>query len=68
MKIKIIPEQCIACGLCHLHAPEVFDYHDDGIVKFYGKDSLIEEYPETDGLKTAVKACPTGALVHLREK
>ncbi|MDR2976323.1 MAG: ferredoxin [Streptococcaceae bacterium] len=69
MKMKIIPEKCIACGLCHQYAPEVFDYNDAGIVRFYGCDENKENKRETknfdkelDKITKAVKLCPTGAL------
>ena len=62
MKIKIIPEKCIACGLCHIHAPETFDYHDNGIVKFYGTTDLEGNFPDSQSNLNAVKACPTAAL------
>ncbi|MRM51957.1 ferredoxin [Lactococcus lactis] len=62
MKIKIIPNKCIACGLCNLHAPETFDYYDNGIVKFYDTDEVQKELSETSSLLLAVKSCPTGAL------
>ena len=29
-RCKIIPERCIACGLCAIYAPEIFDYDEDG--------------------------------------
>ena len=48
MKVNIIPENCIACGLCYLHAPDVFDYHDNGIVKFNNSDKLEKEYFSDD--------------------
>ena len=35
MKVAIIPEKCIACGLCQTYSG-VFDYNDDGIVIFTG--------------------------------
>lgn len=60
--INLIPEQCIACGLCHLYAKEIFDYHDNGIVKFYNSSNLTEEFPKSDELTKAVKSCPTRAL------
>ena len=63
MKIKIIPEKCIACGLCHSYAPSVFDYHDNGIIKFYDNNSDLEEIfsNESETLK-AIKECPTRAI------
>ncbi|RZI48914.1 ferredoxin [Lactococcus kimchii] len=62
MKIKIISDKCIACGLCHLQAPEVFDYYDNGIVKFYDTETSIQNFPDSSTLQAAVKTCPTGAL------
>ncbi len=62
MNIKIIPEKCIACGLCHSKAPEIFDYYDNGIVKFYDSDELVKSLSETKSAVTAVKSCPTAAL------
>ncbi|MBS4823251.1 MAG: ferredoxin, partial [Streptococcus salivarius] len=29
MKVSLIPEKCIACGLCQTYSP-VFDYDDEG--------------------------------------
>ena len=49
MKVSLIPEKCIACGLCQTYSP-VFDYDDEGIVKFRDSDQLdqiIENSPET---------------------
>ncbi len=28
-RCKIVPERCIACGLCAIYAPEIFDYDED---------------------------------------
>lgn len=67
MKIKIIPDKCIACGLCNLHAPKVFDYHDNGIVKFYDTDKVQKEFSDDSSLLLDVKSCPTGALKILRD-
>ncbi|KGR73120.1 ferredoxin [Streptococcus phocae subsp. salmonis] len=62
MKVSIIPEKCIACGLCQTYS-NLFDYHDDGIVKF--ADSLELEQtisPDNQDAILAVKTCPTKAL------
>ena len=59
MKVSLIPEKCIACGLCQTYSP-IFDYDD--VVRFKDSDQLsliIEDSPET---LTAVKSCPTKAL------
>ena len=63
MKIRLIPERCIACGLCQTYS-ELFDYHDNGIVKFTEEDDLLEkEVPLTNDVLEAIKECPTHALL-----
>ena len=42
MKVSLIPEKCIACGLCQTYSP-VFDYDDEGIVRFRDSDQLRSE-------------------------
>ncbi len=65
MKVSIIPEKCIACGLCQTYS-KVFDYHDDGIVKFADSDVLEKDVPNSDqDTLVAVKSCPTKALTIL---
>ncbi|EHJ52923.1 ferredoxin [Streptococcus macacae] len=61
MKIEIIPEKCIACGLCQTYS-NVFDYNDDGIVRFADSDEKVQIFSEDDDILTAVKFCPTKAL------
>lgn len=68
MKIKIIPEKCISCGLCHTYAPEIFDYQDNGVVRFYQSEYLIASLSPTKELLTAVKSCPTAALHVISEQ
>ena len=63
MKITLIPERCIACGLCQTYS-ELFDYHDNGIVRFYDDaDQLERDVPTSEELLEAVKQCPTRALI-----
>ena len=63
MKVILIPERCIACGLCQTYS-DLFDYHDNGIVKFYKDNKLLEkEVPETPDIIEAIKNCPTKALM-----
>lgn len=61
MKITIIPEKCIACGLCQTYSND-FDYHDDGIVKFKSSNKLTHHLDDTDGNLLAIKSCPTKAI------
>ena len=63
MKVTLIPERCIACGLCQTYS-NLFNYHDNGIVKFYQDDELLEkEVPEIPDIIEAIKSCPTKALM-----
>ncbi|TWS94216.1 MULTISPECIES: ferredoxin [unclassified Streptococcus] len=62
MKVSLIPEKCIACGLCQTYS-DVFDYHDDGIVKFAHTDELNQELANRSDTLLAVKSCPTKALI-----
>ena len=62
MKVSIIPEKCIACGLCQTYS-SLFDYHDDGIVKLAKslETSQVIDPSDKDTI-LAVKTCPTKAL------
>lgn len=63
MKITLIPERCIACGLCQTYS-DLFDYHDNGIVRFYDDPNQLEkDVPSSEKLLEAVKQCPTRALI-----
>ena len=63
MKVTLIPDRCIACGLCQTYS-ELFDYHDSGIVKFSEEDDLLEkEVPLTNDVLEAIRECPTHALL-----
>lgn len=64
MKIRLIPERCIACGLCQTYS-ELFDYHDNGIVRFFDDPKQLErKTPCSDDILEAVKNCPTRALIN----
>lgn len=66
MIVKLLPEKCIACGLCQVLAPDVFDYTDDGIVLFSEAPNEIERQLEptlTDQGMAAYRQCPTRAIV-----
>lgn len=63
MKVTLIPERCIACGLCQTYS-DLFDYRDNGIVKFYQDDQLLEKEVESQPeILKAIKSCPTRALL-----
>lgn len=67
MRGYIIPEQCIACGICQLKAPELFEYDDEGIAYFrnqvnpYQLDLSEHNLPD---FREALTHCPTGAIKH----
>lgn len=66
MNVNIVPEKCIACGLCQVLAPDVFDYTDDGIVIFSTcptQQSLMLPDHLTNQTISAYKKCPTRAIV-----
>lgn len=62
MKIKLIPENCIACGLCQTYS-DVFDYDDDGIVTFANTSDLVAHFPDNSNTLLAAKSCPTKAIL-----
>ncbi|HFI0578394.1 TPA: ferredoxin [Streptococcus suis] len=61
MNIKLIPERCIACGLCQTYS-SLFDYDDEGIVIFSGSNDLEKSVELTPGILSAIKSCPTKAI------
>ena len=61
MKVAIIPEKCIACGLCQTYSG-VFDYNDAGIVIFTDSKEKIKTVADDPNILMAVKNCPTKAL------
>ncbi|EOL44307.1 ferredoxin [Enterococcus caccae] len=65
MLCKIIPEKCIACGLCQVYAPEIFDYNDDGIVILKNDSNAYQEFVpdnERNNALTAYRKCPVRAI------
>ncbi|GCF92786.1 ferredoxin [Enterococcus florum] len=66
MKCEILPEQCIACGLCQTIAPSFFDYTDEGIVVFVGEAKAMQEFvpvSEEEHVLAATRRCPTRAIL-----
>lgn len=66
MIVNLLPEKCIACGLCQVLAPDLFDYTDDGIVIFTEAPAQ-HQLAISEALKAqamaAYKQCPTRAIV-----
>ncbi|MGO2083181.1 ferredoxin [Vagococcus sp.] len=65
MICKIMPEKCIACGLCQIKAPDYFDYLDNGLVIFKNNDAteIQVEEPLPLSLLEAYRTCPTRAIL-----
>ncbi len=60
MKVRVLEEECISCGLCIDTCPEVFEWDDD-------EDKarpIQEEVPEgqEDCAREAIDLCPTEAI------
>ncbi|OTN77128.1 ferredoxin [Enterococcus sp. 8G7_MSG3316] len=65
-RCKIVPERCIACGLCALYAPNIFDYDEDGIVLFAQEPTARQQFiidEEQETVQTAYRKCPTRAIL-----
>ncbi len=62
MKIKLIPERCIACGLCQTYS-SIFDYDDEGIVVFSDDTNLEKMVEPTPEILATIKSCPTKAIL-----
>ncbi|MCD5160852.1 ferredoxin [Enterococcus casseliflavus] len=65
-RCKIIPQRCIACGLCAIYAPEIFDYDEDGIVLFAQEPNARQQFiieDQQEKVKTAYRKCPTRAII-----
>jgi ferredoxin len=59
MKVRIIKEECIACGVCADIAPAIFEMGEDAAqVKV---DEVPE--PEQEAVREAAESCPTEAIV-----
>ena len=59
MKVRVIPEECISCGVCVDDCPEVFEWDDDGKAK-----AKTPEVPsgQEDCAREAIESCPTEAI------
>lgn len=63
---KIEPERCIACGLCAIYAPTIFDYDDEGIVLFAQDKTAHQQFiqnPDKEQVLSAYRKCPTRAIL-----
>lgn len=59
MKVSIIKDKCIACGVCADIAPEVFTMGDDSA------EVISEDVPpeHEEAVREAAESCPAEAIV-----
>ncbi|MGX7164776.1 ferredoxin [Enterococcus massiliensis] len=63
---KIVPERCIACGLCAVYAPDIFDYDEEGIVLFKQEPEARQQFvqpAEAMAVTKAYQKCPVRAIL-----
>ncbi len=59
MKTRVLPDECIACGLCVDLVPAVFREEDDTVVATGEAVAPDDE----DGVREASDSCPVEAIV-----
>ena len=59
MKVKVIKEKCLGCGMCVGINSDVFDFDDDGLAKA-NSENINDENKEQ--VEDAVNSCPVGAI------
>ena len=62
---KVNRPECIACGLCQMLAPKLFEYDQDGIASYTPDQNTGTEPLSPANLidfKLAYTRCPTGAI------
>lgn len=60
MKVKVIKDDCVSCGLCVNEVPAVYSWDDDEKAKAIEGD--VPSNLEAEA-KDAVASCPTDAIV-----
>ena len=63
---KVNQDNCIACGLCQIISPDLFDYTSEGIA-FTKMDVNARDAPITaesfEAIMVAYRKIPTGAIL-----
>lgn len=63
---KIKPDLCIACGLCAIYAPAIFDYDEDGILLFKEEPEAHQQFvrqKQQAAVQKAAGKCPVRAIL-----
>jgi len=59
MKVNVIEEKCIACGLCYNEYGSVYSSNDDGIA-IVNSNPVPQELE--DDARSGISICPTDAI------
>lgn len=65
-RCKLVKNRCIACGLCAIQAPNIFDYDEDGLVLFAQEPKASQQFiapDEQEAVLAAYKKCPVRAIL-----
>ena len=63
MKVSVIEEKCICCGLCYNEFSSVYGSKDDGIA--YVIEATIPKELEDDA-RSGIDMCPTEAIEEVK--
>lgn len=64
MKVEINQDKCLRCGMCTGIAMDIFEFDDDGNIKF-NEENVNEE--NKDSVEDAINSCPVGAIEKIEE-
>lgn len=59
MKVKIIKEKCLGCGMCVGINSDVFEFDDDGLAKS-NNENINDE--NIEAVEDAINSCPVNAI------
>ena len=59
MKVKVIKEKCLGCGMCVGINSDVFDFDDDGLAKTNSENIKdVVAFPKTTSASDLMSECP----------
>jgi len=61
MRITVDPDLCDGFGLCDEHAPELFEFDDDGYATARGAGTVPDE--RQAAARRAIAGCPAHAIL-----
>ena len=63
---KLVPERCIACGLCQIESPDICDYDEEGIVLYAQEPEAHQQFvsqTDEEAVRKAYQKCPVRAIL-----